>query len=260
MAVSKFAPTFAHNPATAPTAEEALALGTTVHLREVVFRAHWDSGWPDSYALYATYRRADGEWVETQVRGSDTGCTTPLAITTDDAVLGAWREHFMDTIVPARAHFLACEQLGKRREQIENDIRAIEYPSEVRRGETWVVVKGRKFAHGTVGKVFWVGTNRWGTSAGIATSDRRDAQGRNLDAIFVSTSNLRKVLDDAEDCRVAQLRQQLDATVVGSPAFDAMLVAQTQALRTQWNEGQLSCPLWRAPKPTVGGQVVTVRP
>lgn len=39
------------------------------------------------------------------------------------------------------------------------------------KGDTVLVVKGRKIAKGTGGIVFWVGQNRWGTSVGIETAD-----------------------------------------------------------------------------------------
>lgn len=249
IAGSKSVHYFTHHADAKATEIEQVAMGTCVHLRDVVQHAHWDSGWPDSYLLYATYRDpATGKWVENLMRTSDTGIVTPLRVTECPTTIEAWNQYWTNTILPARAGYMASQQLHKMRERIDAAISSIEFPSEVRRGQTWVVVRGRKFPHGTVGKVFWVGTNKWGTSAGLATSDRVDpSTGRNLDAIFVSTGNLRLVLDDQQEAEVVRLREQLAATVEGSPVYDQLVQENTRELLDQWRSGTMTCPLWNLP-------------
>jgi hypothetical protein len=61
---------------------------------------------------------------------------------------------------------------------------------KVAKGRLVEIVAGRKYPRGTKGKVFWMGENRWGTSVGIATTERKDETGRYADVIFTSPSNL----------------------------------------------------------------------
>jgi len=57
-------------------------------------------------------------------------------------------------------------------------------------GKVMQVVKGRKVPHGTVGRVFWVGLDNYGkTKVGLATSERKDADGRNVDVVWTAASN-----------------------------------------------------------------------
>jgi hypothetical protein len=63
------------------------------------------------------------------------------------------------------------------------------------RGQTWVVVRGRKVPQGTSGHVFWVGDTRYGAKIGISPSGVRDSNGKYSDAVFVAVGNCRMIPD-----------------------------------------------------------------
>ena len=63
------------------------------------------------------------------------------------------------------------------------------------KGRTVKVVRGRKVPIGTVGVVFWAGIDGYGTQKiGIATSDRKDASGRYIDAVFTAAKNCEAIV------------------------------------------------------------------
>jgi hypothetical protein len=74
-----------------------------------------------------------------------------------------------------------------------NPVTARHDQPEMKRGQVWEVVSGRKYPIGARGRVFWWGKNRWGVTVGLATTDRKDANGKNRDVIFVAYGNLRFV-------------------------------------------------------------------
>lgn len=72
----------------------------------------------------------------------------------------------------------------------------------LRRGRTYEVVRGRKYPHGMTGVLVWHGENRFGPTAMLATTDRRDARGRYADVIFINPNNLKRVQDAAFDAEL----------------------------------------------------------
>jgi hypothetical protein len=66
----------------------------------------------------------------------------------------------------------------------------------VTRGKRVVVARGRKVPQGTTGIVFWVGDSQWGLKVGIATSERKDARGRNLDVAWTYEKNCDVILPE----------------------------------------------------------------
>lgn len=103
------------------------------------------------------------------------------------------------------------------------------------RGTTLKVVAGRKHPKGLVGKVFWTGTDSYGTEkVGLATSDRKDpATGRNLDVIFIAVRNCEAVLEgDAaiEAARLSALLARKDEFLKAATARElAAIVAEIDA-------------------------------
>ncbi len=61
---------------------------------------------------------------------------------------------------------------------------------DIRKGDRVRVVKGRKVPKGTEGTAFWIGSNHYGTSVGVALSDRKDDRGRFADVQFIAWANL----------------------------------------------------------------------
>ena len=99
--------------------------------------------------------------------------------------------------------------------QIESTIATIQNPKPAR-GQTWVVVRGRKIAQGTSGTVFWAGDTGWGMKIGISPSGVRDSNNKYADAVFVALSNCRYIPDpatmqvvDQHQATIAQLQADL---------------------------------------------------
>lgn len=128
---------------------------------------------------------------------------------TPEAV-AAYNKWMLEVGIPQAADEKANETRRKQWAALKGQIDSILSP-EPRKGQVWEVVKGRKFAKGTRGKLFWSGTNQWGESFGLATSDRKDEQGRNADAIFVASGNLAYVPTDEDNAEVALLEQEIAA-------------------------------------------------
>jgi hypothetical protein len=123
--------------------------------------------------------------------------------------------------IPQDAASRANDTRRKQWAALTEEVNAILCPKP-QRGQVWEVVKGRKFAKGTRGKLFWYGTNQWGESFGLATSDRKDEKGRNLDAIFVASGNLAYVPTDEDNAKVALLRQE----IAGLDAYETRCIAK----------------------------------
>lgn len=91
--------------------------------------------------------------------------------------------------------------LNRGEEELSNTLT----PS-LQRGQVWTVCKGRKFPIGAKGRVFWWGTNRWGMTVGLATTDRKDAKGKNLDVIFVAVDNLEYIPTEADLAKAEEIK------------------------------------------------------
>lgn len=68
----------------------------------------------------------------------------------------------------------------------------------VRYGKMVEVVRGRKVAKGTIGKVFWMKATHFGMKVGIAIGDERDANGRYANVTFTYLCNCETVVKDEE--------------------------------------------------------------
>lgn len=68
-----------------------------------------------------------------------------------------------------------------------------EFKSDMNKGDEVEVFKGRKVKVGTRGKIFWIGGSQYGTRFGVATSERRDADGKNIDVVWVAAANCRRI-------------------------------------------------------------------
>lgn len=82
------------------------------------------------------------------------------------------------------ARFAAAE-----REQADREVREVAAKRRIEKGKLVRVTRGRKVPKGTQGRVFWMKDDQWGMRLGIATTDRKDAQGRNADVAWVAASN-----------------------------------------------------------------------
>jgi len=99
-----------------------------------------------------------------------------------------------EEIKAAYAAFLAGKAAGEsfaraEREQAAHEARVLAEKRRIANGKLVRVTRGRKVPKGTQGRVFWMKDDTWGVRLGIATSDRKDARGRNLDVAWVAASN-----------------------------------------------------------------------
>jgi hypothetical protein len=113
--------------------------------------------------------------------------------------------------VDASSHIIAqweqeCEQQRKREEAERLEREAQARRSEVTVGKIVKVMKGRKVPKGTFGKVFWVGNNGYGTSVGIATTNKKE-KGRYLDVVFTSIHNVQVVGAESDEAMNAAIAQ-----------------------------------------------------
>lgn len=124
--------------------------------------------------------------------------------------VAAYNKWMLEVGIPQSAAQKANDTRRKQEASLKGQIDSILCPNP-QRGQVWEVVKGRKFAKGTRGKLFWYGMNQWGESFGLATSDRKDEKGRNADAIFVASGNLAYVPTDEDNAKVALLEKEIAA-------------------------------------------------
>ena len=95
--------------------------------------------------------------------------------------------------------------------------------SRVGRNDIVMVVKGRKFAHGLTGKAFWRGeSNYGGFKLGVALTDRKDAKGRNTDVMWISESNVERVLSAEEKTQLKSL-EEAHATASSATTLDSRI-------------------------------------
>jgi len=105
----------------------------------------------------------------------------------------------------------------------------------LRKGNTYEVVRGRKYPHGTMGVLLWHGENRFGPTAMLATTDRKDAKGRYADVIFINPANLKVADNDAlkaELKRIADERANIPAEV--DQTYRAVLNERLTATAKEW--------------------------
>lgn len=164
---------------------------------------------------------------------------TPFAVNATPEVLEAYAKWYTEAFLPDQAQQFLAGQQRVRRSKIE--ARMAEIQSSIRRGDTVTVVRGRKHPKGLTGKVFWLGQDNFGnTKAGVATSDRRDTSGRNIDVIWVAVANLDKVVVGEEAKVIAELTEELAALY--RPAYTAKVVADF--VRENAAVGTLAAKYW----------------
>ena len=119
-----------------------------------------------------------------------------------------------------------------QRERAANELRARSYRATLEKGKIVQVVTGRKVPKGTVGKVFWIGSDQYGQKCGIALTPRKGKTTKNgktfdsyLDVVFVATKNVQVL--GAESQESMELVQSLWET--GETNLPAALKEAQQA-------------------------------
>lgn len=145
---------------------------------------------------------------------------TPFSVNATPEVLEAYTKWYTEQFLPAAEAEYVKAQVSARTHKVECAIDEIR--STIRRGDVVTVARGRKYAKGLTGKVFWLGQDNYGnTKAGIATSDRRDVSGRNLDVAWVALANLDKTPTGGDAARIGELQAEL--ALIGTKAFQDTL-------------------------------------
>lgn len=122
----------------------------------------------------------------------------------DYETVAAYREWVRLVGGPATAKAHAEDARQRVLNRGNEEVAKILTPS-LQRGQVLTVYKGRKFPIGAKGRVFWWGDNRWGMTVGLATTERKDAKGKNLDVIFVALDNLKYEPTDADKAKVQEI-------------------------------------------------------
>ena len=92
------------------------------------------------------------------------------------------------------------------------------------RGNKYKIVAGRKYPHGLVGVLFWVGHNTYGVSVGLSTSSRKLPNGRGADVIFTTPGNLEFIPNAATAQTLAQIElRRLNADSVYAKKFQEVI-------------------------------------
>ena len=164
---------------------------------------------------------------------------TPFAVNATPEVLEAYAKWYTEAFLPDQAQQFLAAQQRVRSSKIKD--RMAEIQSSIGRGDTVTVVRGRKHPKGLTGKVFWLGQDNFGnTKAGVATSDRRDASGRNIDVIWVAVANLDKVVEVEEGEVLSAYAEELAALY--RPAYTAKVVSDF--VRENAVVGTLTAKYW----------------
>jgi hypothetical protein len=146
-------------------------------------------------------------FVSDEVDNGNTAAASGWAVDATPDVVAASRKWQATVEVTERAEYAASEARKAEDSRLVEAMNALTNPRP-RRGQLYEVVGGRKFPKGLRGVLFWAGSNKWGESYGLATSDRKLPNGRNADVIFINPKNLQAVLDDASKKALEDLREQ----------------------------------------------------
>jgi hypothetical protein len=147
---------------------------------KVAFKVEVCDGWCNSMDTYYPYinvfAMVDGKpTVVDMIPGGD--CTNPrslelaLEMTPDATMLAEYQAY---QIKKEEEHIALINQQERE---------------TVRKGRDVLVFKGRKVPKGTVGRVFWIGDNGWGTSVGIEQT--------NGQKVFTAITNVRVLGESA---------------------------------------------------------------
>jgi hypothetical protein len=123
------------------------------------------------WVTYAVVIMPDGTFYEFPISYEETAA----ADTTPEELAAYWEWWKAKNLAEAKA-------AADRAAEIE--------AATIRVGKTVEVVRGRKVAIGTVGKVFWIGDTTWGKKVGIALDDAKNASGRYTNVAFTAIGNV----------------------------------------------------------------------
>jgi len=141
----------------------------------------WTGTMPTRVFLYSNFELQD------QVARATIDATPEVL-----AAYKAWQEAQAEQA--RKAEQARCDREAAERAEI-----AAKDPQKGRRVR---VVRGRNVPIGTEGVVIWRGSNDYGERVGIATSDRRDANGKNLDVVWTAVSNVEALPEGNSDSEV----------------------------------------------------------
>ena len=126
-----------------------------------------------------------------------------------------------DAAKRSRDEFLA--QLAREEEVAKNP--------PLSRGNKYKIVAGRKYPHGLVGVLFWVGHNTYGVSVGLSTSSRKLPNGRGADVIFTTPGNLEFIPNASTAETLARIDlQKKNAENVYTKIFEQIIDEMTRYL------------------------------
>ena len=126
-----------------------------------------------------------------------------------------------DAAKRSRDEFLA--QLAREEEVAKNPLFS--------RGNKYKIVAGRKYPHGLVGVLFWVGHNTYGVSVGLSTSSRKLPNGRGADVIFTTPGNLEFIPNASTAETLARIDlQKKNAENVYTKIFEQIIDEMTRYL------------------------------
>ena len=148
----------------------------------------------------------------------------------------AYRRWLVLKAAPSQAAYAAKECRSRHEASVREERASLLRPAP-RRGQLYEVVDGRKYPHGLRGVLFWSGSNKWGESYGLATSDRKLPNGRNADVIFVNPKNLKFIGGDEVDAKVEEVNGRLDHAVLAAyedSEYKRLLLKEYEALATKW--------------------------
>lgn len=128
-----------------------------------------------------------------------------------------WGERYtvweVDADAETRAKYLAWKtmnalvaDLSKRVQSLAETRNQLEV---LAKGHVAKVVRGRKYPKGITGKVTWIGQNKFGVVAMLATSDRKVGN-RYADVIFIALDNLERVLTEDDQKTLSDLNSEIE--------------------------------------------------
>jgi len=128
-----------------------------------------------------------------------------------------WGERYtvweVDANAETRAKYLAWQTMntlvGDLSKRVQSLTDARTQYEVLTKGHVAKVVRGRKYPKGITGKVTWIGQNKFGVVAMLATSDRKVGN-RHADVIFITLDNLERVLTEDEQKSLNDLNDEIE--------------------------------------------------
>lgn len=149
---------------------------------------------------------------------------SPFVPNAAEAVQKAYAEWYAKTYLPKAADESATKQVMRDESKAQESLNRL--TGEIRRGDMVMVVAGRKYAHGLVGKAFWSGQDNYGNlKYGVALSDRKDpVTGKNADVMWIAASNIEKLPQGVEAEEAERLKARVEETK--SAGYKARLTSE----------------------------------